>query len=45
MNILWPSFLASQVLVQATNALNGNGFNMNLEVLNFVVGWVTDTPY
>lgn len=44
MNILWPSFLTSKVLVQAIHALNGNAFNLNLELLNFGVGWVTDTP-
>ena len=45
MNILWSSFLASKVPVQATHALNGNAYNLKLEVLNFGVGWVTDTHF
>jgi hypothetical protein len=44
MNILWPSFMTSKVHVKATHALNGNAFNLNVEVLNFGVGWVTDSP-
>jgi hypothetical protein len=45
MNILWPSFLTSKLRVMATCALNGNAFDLNLEVLNFGVGWVTDLPH
>jgi hypothetical protein len=43
MNILWLSFMTSKVLVQATNVLNGNAFYVNPEMLNFGVGWVSDT--